>query len=144
MRTTPHIETGARRAGTPVSAGDLRPAVRLLLVEDHEDTAHVMSALLRHHGFHGSVAGSIEAALKVSEGSYDVLISDIRLPDGSGMDLMRRLRESRGIHGIAMSGFGSQDDIRRSLEAGYDEHLVKPVDLAQLIEAIHRIAGQVH
>ena len=72
---------------------------------------------------------------------FDVVVSDLGLPDGSGHDLMRRLRERRPVAGIAMSGYGTEDDIRRSREAGFAEHLVKPVDLAHLRAAILRTAA---
>jgi len=129
----------------PVPASAPRSSLRILLVEDHPDTAEMLSMLLRHHGFEVEVAGSVDAALDLAQSSgCDVLVSDVRLPDGSGMDLMRRLRESQFVRGIAMSGFGTQDDVRRSKEAGYDEHLVKPVDVGRLIEAIHKVAERTH
>jgi CheY-like chemotaxis protein len=67
------------------------------------------------------------------------LISDIRLPDGSGLDLIRRLQSNRPIRGIAISGFGTEQDQRRSREAGYETHLTKPVDFDRLLEAIETL-----
>jgi PAS domain S-box-containing protein len=119
-------------------------SLRILLVEDHPDTAEMLSMLLRHHGFDVEVANSVDAAIDLAGSGFDVLVSDVRLPDGSGMDVIRRLRESRFIRGIAMSGFGTPDDVRRSKEAGYDEHLVKPVDVSRLIEAIYKVAERTH
>jgi hypothetical protein len=121
-----------------------RGSLRILLVEDHPDTAEMLSTLLRFHGFEVEVAGSITSAISLATAGCDVLISDVRLPDGSGMELMRRLRQSLPVRGIAMSGFGSQEDIRRSKEAGYEEHLIKPVDVTRLIEVIHRVAQHTH
>lgn len=73
-------------------------------------------------------------------GCCDVLVSDIALPDGSGLDLMQRIRAAgNSMRGIALSGYGSAQDIQRSLDAGFEEHLTKPVDLGQLVEAVRRL-----
>src|SRR5205823_13179206 len=73
---------------------------------------------------------------------FDLLISDIALPDGSGMDLMMQLRAISNVPGIAISGFGNNRDIERSLQAGFSEHLIKPIKLENLEAAIERaIAG---
>ena len=67
---------------------------------------------------------------------HDLLISDIELPDGTGLELMRELGGGRGLPGIAMSGFGSEEDVRLSREAGFATHLTKPIDIARLESAI--------
>jgi len=72
-------------------------------------------------------------------GEFDLLISDIELPDGSGLDLMRELGPGRGLPGIAMSGFGSDTDLAQSRAAGFLEHLVKPIDARALDTAIQRV-----
>jgi CheY-like chemotaxis protein len=72
-----------------------------------------------------------------------VVVSDLGLPDGSGHELIRRLLRERPIIGIAMSGYGMEDDIRQSREAGFVEHLVKPVSLPQLRETIRRVASTI-
>ena len=64
-----------------------------------------------------------------------MLISDIELPDGSGLELMREVRGK--VSGIAMSGFGSDSDIEVSLSAGFADHLTKPIDVNRLVVAIH-------
>jgi signal transduction histidine kinase/CheY-like chemotaxis protein len=117
-------------------------SVHILLVEDDEDTAAMMSALLGLHGYQVEVAQSVADAVRRStERQWDLLISDIRLPDGTGLDLRRQLGGDAARHAIAVSGFGSPDDVRRSLEAGFDEHLVKPLDMVVLLDAIHRYCG---
>ena len=73
-------------------------------------------------------------------GSFDVLVSDLGLPDGSGYEVMAHVREARRIPGIAMSGYGMDEDVRRSHEAGFTEHLVKPIEITQLVAAIDRVA----
>ena len=117
------------------------PRLRILLVEDHQDSADMLSQLLTLHDYEMTVARSVQEALAAASREFDLLISDIRLPDGSGLELMRRLRENQNIRGIAISGFGTEEDRQRSLEAGYGTHLTKPVDFNRLLEAIERISG---
>jgi CheY-like chemotaxis protein len=80
----------------------------------------------------------MEAAVR---NKFDLLISDIALPDGSGMDLMMQLCAISKIPGIAISGFGNNSDIERSLQAGFSEHLIKPIKLENLQAAIERAVG---
>jgi len=92
-----------------------------------------MCILLKRVGHKVTLANSIAAALSASECStFDLVISDIGLPDGSGIDLMRRIRARHAMPAIALSGFGMEADIARSREAGFSEHLTKPVDLDRL------------
>jgi two-component system CheB/CheR fusion protein len=131
----------------PVAAERLPHAsarvVRLLLVEDHPDTSKTLARLLRLDGFDVRCAGTVAAAeaLATSE-TFDVIVSDLGLPDGSGHDLMRRLRAMSPLPGIAMSGYGMDEDIRQSQEAGFAEHFVKPVDVTQLRAAIRRLSNR--
>lgn len=131
----------SERAVAAASVSTGRP-LRLLLVEDHEPTLQVMSALLESAGHDVKAAPNLASARKLAaEGDFDLLVSDLGLPDGSGLDLMRELRESHGLRGIAVSGYGMEEDLRRSREAGFLEHLIKPVDPAKLKAAIARAAG---
>lgn len=130
-------------AHPPASSTDTAgvAALRLLLVEDHADTARTLARLLRLAGFTVIVASDVASArLAVEKETFDLLVSDLGLPDGEGHEIMRMIRESRRVPGIAMSGYGMEEDLRRSAEAGFSEHLVKPVNIAQLIAAIRRIA----
>lgn len=77
----------------------------------------------------------------MAEEPFDVLVSDLQLPDGSGLELMHELSE-RGVRGIAMSGFGSEKDIQRSREAGFHLHMVKPVDIHRVVQAIESLAKE--
>ena len=107
-----------------------RQAMRILLVEDHEDTNRSLTNLLRRRGYHVQSAVNLQSAIDLSaKEEFDVLISDLGLPDGSGIDLMKKLRSERPVLGIALTGFGMEDDIRKSHEAGFKHHLVKPIDL---------------
>ena len=115
-------------------------ALRLLLVEDHADTARTLSRLLRGKGFEVTTATDVASGIAASEREpFDVVVSDLGLPDGSGYDVMRAIRARRVIPGIAMSGYGMEEDLRRSHEAGFTEHLVKPINLVHLIAAIRRV-----
>ncbi|MDQ6860155.1 MAG: ATP-binding protein [Verrucomicrobiota bacterium] len=114
-------------------------SVEILLVEDHADTARVLKRILEHAGYVVQHAASLAQARQLAdERRFDVLVSDVGLPDGSGLELMRALKE-RGLSGIALSGFGMDDDRAASLAAGFSEHLTKPVDWPQLREAIERV-----
>ena len=120
--------------------------LHVLLVEDNPETAAAMSALLRFWGYRVSVALSVKTAedaaarAERSGPPIELVICDINLPDGSGWDLMRRLRARHGLRGIAVTGYERSEDLRRSREAGFAEHLVKPVDPRALAESIHRAA----
>jgi DNA-binding response OmpR family regulator len=96
----------------------------------------MLSQLLTLHDYDVVVERTVEGALAAASREFDVLISDIRLPDGNGLDLMRRLRSNQNIRGIAISGFGTAEDRQRSLKAGYGAHLTKPVDFNRLLKAI--------
>jgi CheY-like chemotaxis protein len=110
-----------------------RHAMRILLVEDHEDTNRSLTNLLRQRGYHVQSAVNLQSALDLSaKEEFDVLISDLGLPDGSGIDLMERLNSKRPLLGIALTGYGMEDDIRKSHAAGFKHHLVKPIDLNRL------------
>ena len=126
--------------GRPHDAGPLH----ILLAEDNIDTLRIMARLLRSKGYTVSTADSVESAAKAAEteGPFDLVVSDIGLPDGSGYDLIRRLHAILGpIAGIALSGYGTEDDLRKSSEAGFHLHLTKPVDFATLEAAIRKVAA---
>ena len=110
-----------------------RQSRRILLVEDHEDTNRSLTKLLRLRGYEVESANNIESALDLSTtAQFDVLVSDIGLPDGTGIDLIRRLRSDRPALAIALTGFGMEDDLRKTQDAGFNHHLVKPIDVNKL------------
>jgi len=114
--------------------------VRVLLVEDHADTASAMSRLLRAQGFSVDYAATCSEAIHALEMTrYDLMVSDIGLPDGTGLDVMRHARAVGGITGIALSGLNTEHDIRRSKQAGFAIHITKPLNIQQLIESIERL-----
>jgi PAS domain S-box-containing protein len=117
------------------------PALRLLLVEDNEPTLQVMTALLELAGHDVQPAADLRTARQLAAShEFDLVVSDLGLPDGNGFDLMAELRDRYGLQGIAVSGFGMEEDLRRSRESGFREHLVKPVDIDKLKAAIARAA----
>jgi CheY-like chemotaxis protein len=122
------MATDEQRAGQ-AGAGGENPALRLLVVEDHGDLCAALELLLPVLGCRPRIARDMAAAIHAaSEESFDVLLSDIALPDGSGWDLLRRLEEAghRPRYAIAMSCHGQREDLDRSEAAGFAAHLVKP------------------
>jgi len=118
--------------------------LKLLLVEDHDDTAVMLKLLLESYGYDVDTAGSVARSLEMAQRqSYDALISDLGLPDGSGLELVAALRRSGiDIPAIALSGFGRESDIEESRGAGFAAHLVKPVDADRLAAAVEEIAAK--
>lgn len=106
----------------------------VLLLEDNADTRDMLVYLLKATGHSVRAVGSIKLALQeIQLAPYEVLISDISLPDGDGWELMRELRRSGStIRGIAMSGHSSARDVAKSLESGFQHHLVKPIEFDEL------------
>ncbi len=106
---------------------------RILLVEDHAPTLQVLSSLLGRSGYEVIAVSSIAAAMAaVTTGTFDLVISDLGLPDGTGIQLMSGLRDRFGLRGIALTGYGMEEDMVMAREAGFIAHLVKPVHIAEL------------
>ncbi|HUE40309.1 MAG TPA: ATP-binding protein [Chthoniobacterales bacterium] len=113
---------------------------RLLLVDDHVDTCTGMKLMLERRGYDISVAHSAaQAVQKAGSEHFDLLISDIGLPDRTGYELMSELHKSKGLSGIALSGFGMEADVTKARNAGFSEHLTKPINFELLEQAIHRL-----
>ena len=117
--------------------------LRVLVVEDHADTARILARLMRASGHAVETATTGAAALALAgEHVFDIVVSDLGLPDITGYDLMRQIKEKYGTKGIAMSGYGLDEDIKRSGLAGFSEHLVKPIDFSQLEQAMRRVVAE--
>ena len=118
---------------------------RILLVEDHAPTRSSLQQLLARRKFDVVTAGSIaEARARAEAETFQLVISDLGLPDGDGCQLWRELRANNpDLLGIALSGYGMEEDIARSREAGFSEHLTKPVNIRSLDRAIAAVA-QIH
>ena len=128
------------------------PSMRILVVEDHRDTAEQFARLLRRAGHEVVCAGSIKEAQshalvtpdKNRACVFDILISDLDLPDGSGRELMHSLVQRYPIRGIAISGHGMKEDVDGSMQAGFSYHLTKPVNWPELKSVIEKIAKEVY
>jgi len=107
--------------------------LHVLLVEDNADTAEAMSQMLEILGHTVTVAKGARAAMQAAEsGTFDLLISDIGLPDGSGLDVVRVFAERQAAPSIAITGYGMEEDVARCRNAGFTDHLTKPVDFKRL------------
>ena len=140
-----HTAPNEQRAGAAGTENSLR-RLRILIVEDHGDTRRTLARLLTHYGHEISVADCVQAALDVfNTQPFDAVLSDIGLPDGTGYDVMKEARRQEAennrdaLTGIALTGFGMDEDVRRSKEAGFDYHLTKPIDFAQLRTVLGQI-----
>ena len=113
--------------------GKASKPLRILLVEDHKDTRRTMSRLLTHFGHNVVTADNVEGAMAViASNNLDAVLCDIGLPDGSGYEVAAQARANGGIKTIALTGFGTEQDLQRSKEAGFDFHLVKPINFQEL------------
>jgi PAS domain S-box-containing protein len=126
----------ARSPSNPPGCGGLN----VLLVEDNQDTLRYLTSVLEKRNHHVVPVDRVSAALAAAgEAQFDLLISDIELPDGTGLELLNDLGGGRTLPGIAISGFGSEEDIEQSVGAGFAEHLTKPIDVHSLESAIRRV-----
>lgn len=117
-------------------------SLRLLLVEDHVDSAELLAELLQSQGHTVYVAGSVSDALDLaSQNELDVVVSDVGLPDATGYELMEKIRERHGIKGIAVTGSAAAGDVERGRAAGFSMHLTKPVSLRKLEAALEQVVG---
>jgi PAS domain S-box-containing protein len=133
-------------ATMPAQATRLTPAAsprphkrrtrRILIVEDNPDMAESLTIALQSEGYEVKTASSLRSALAVDLDRVDLVLSDIQLPDGRGVDLVRKLRGKRAVAAIALSGYAASSDIRASKKAGFAAHFGKPVDMPALLAAI--------
>lgn len=136
MRTLPEAAAPADASATP--------HLRVLLVDDHEDTNRSLILLLRRRGYEVDAATSLASAVElVSEAEpFDVLVADMGLPDGNGLDLLPQLSPRPRFGGIVVSGFAPTEDSERLKASGYGMHLCKPVDVARLDAAIQHLVHE--
>ncbi|MEO7167946.1 MAG: ATP-binding protein [Spartobacteria bacterium] len=138
----PVITTPDPSASSPDAATE-KPAARkghLLVVDDHHDTCLGMKMLLERRGYQITLAHTADQAIEKAQAEkFDLLISDIGLPDRSGYELMKELQATNSLRGIALSGFGMEHDINKARAAGFSEHLTKPINFDRLDEAIRSL-----
>ena len=101
-----------------------------------------MASLLSRSGYEVKAAHSVASALQLAAAEpFDIVVSDVGLPNATGYELMEQMRDRHGIRGIALSGYGMEEDVRKSREARFVEHVIKPVNVAQLQAVIERVLG---
>ena len=141
----PTVESPPKRieAGDhSTSAAGAERQLDILLVEDHDDTSRVLSRLLERLGHRVRRADSVASALVAAQTPFDLLLSDIGLPDGTGHELIRELRLKYDLHvpAVALTGFGMEEDIAKSRDAGFTDHLTKPINFQRLQAVVQKIA----
>lgn len=115
-------------------------SAHILYVEDHEDTRNILSRLLRRLGYKVDSVASYEAALQALDRSqFQVLLSDLGLPDGDGCDLVREAKRKQDLTAIALTARASDEEVERGWAAGFDHYLTKPFDMNEL----RSVLGQV-
>lgn len=135
--TTPPFSMAPKddRPGASAKADGTMP--RILLVEDHEATRTSLARLLERRGYTIVSTGSAQEALSAAASdSFDLVLSDIGLPDENGFTLMRKLQEKHRLRGIALTGYGMEKDLLHSREAGFLAHLTKPINVQVLDRAL--------
>ena len=116
-------------------------SLRILVVEDHSDTLQALSRLLNHFGHDISTADNARGALDmIKTKDFDVVLCDIALPDGNGYDVVVEAKRKGAVKAVAISGFGTHDDVERGKKAGFDFYLAKPVDFHELRTVLGQIA----
>ena len=114
--------------------------MRILMVDDHADGGEMFAYALRLRGHDVTLVDCCTRAIAAFEGGCcEVIVSDLRLPDGDGWTLMRTLSSRHKVVGIALSGLGYADDIERSRQAGFVQHFTKPVDIDTLVDAVESL-----
>ena len=117
-----------------------RPSLSILLVEDDRDSLSALARLLTLTGHRPVCAATADEALRLAASQKcDVVVSDVGLPDRSGLELMRELASRYPIPGIAVSGYTEPADVRECQRAGFARHLNKPIDFQQLLDTMHEL-----
>jgi PAS domain S-box-containing protein len=144
--TFPTAEAGKvekKPADERTSAQLERSRVKILLVEDHYETACALVRLLKNRGYAVETADTVaSASAAMKNGKFDLLISDIGLPDGTGFELIEEVRRSSNTPALALSGFGMEEDVAKCMSAGFEGHLTKPVNFQKLEAAIWKLTGR--
>lgn len=131
--TFPTADATAKAREPEGTSATARGKVRLLLIEDHVDTARALVRLLQNRGYNIESAPDVAAGLETfAKGKFDLILCDLGLPDGTGIELIEKIRRTDQTAAIALTGFGMQQDVDRAQRAGFDAHLTKPVNLQKL------------
>jgi PAS domain S-box-containing protein len=124
---------------SPIGLGSLK----ILMVEDHEDTAFVMARMLEDMGHTTVPANSVASAVDVlTREKVELIISDVGLPDGNGVSLIHAVRAFCDAPAIALTGYGMREDVERCLSAGFNKHVTKPVSVETLRQIIAEVCAE--
>jgi len=139
--STVKSERAERRVGesvqAPLEASQPVRSMSVLLVEDHQPTCVALRELLARRGYRVTTAATVAEARGAADGGrFDFVISDVGLPDGNGCELMAEFRDRLGLKGVALTGYGMDEDMLRSRAAGFVTHLTKPVSVQALERAL--------
>lgn len=134
---------GAESAGKQADISDSKQRRRALVVDDVSDVTEMLSVLMNHAGYEVSTASSAQDAIALArEHHFDVVISDIGMPEMNGYELAQALRKLPAyatVPMVAVTGYSLFDDRNRSLTAGFNEHLTKPIDPRAFLELIEQL-----
>ena len=140
LELTPIASPLEQPTGSAAPVSPLKQPLKILLVDDHADTLSILAKLLRKWGCTVITATGVHSALSAAaKESFDLLVSDLGLPDGSGLDIMRQTKELYGLRGIALSGYGMEGDLHQSRAAGFSNHLIKPVSVETLRTTLQEV-----
>ena len=132
-----------RHHSAPASTELMANNQKIFVVEDHPTTARALKMFLETQGYEVSLAEDVASAVNFAkDNSFDLLICDLSLPDGTGWDLMKRLRSAGPVRGIAFTASGSDEDIARSKEAGFIDHVLKGCSADELAATIKQSLKQ--
>ena len=116
--------------------------LRILFVEDHSDTRHVLSKLLQHFGYYVESAENYRSASDLlATFQFNVLLCDIGLPDGNGFDLVKEAKQRQSLVSIALTAYSSPSDVQRGRDVGFDHYLCKPCDVSELRTILSQVSG---
>lgn len=118
-------------------------SLKVLVVEDHEDTAWAYRNILKRMNCEVVIAGTVAEALDIIlKQSFDIILSDVGLPDGDGVKLIHGVRRFCNTPAIAITAYDSSEDVGNCLKAGFNLHMAKPVDVNRLSKEMRRLAGK--
>ena len=136
---------------TPATSGEPAPVnpppqkhknLNILIVEDDQDTSRVLSRLLQRWGHYVTVGATVaEGKALTNAQSFELILSDIGLPDGTGIELIQYVRIRSNAMAIALSGYGMEADVAECKAAGFNEHITKPINLQRLEILIQRVSA---
>jgi len=117
--------------------------MKVLVIEDHEDTAIVIARMLEDMGHNIVSANSVASAVDILiREKFDLIVSDIGLPDGNGVSLISAVRAFCDAPAVALTGYGTRKDVERCLNAGFNKHVTKPVTFEILRQIIAEVCGE--